>query len=58
MVFCPFGLLISEATLAKNLFTEIPAEAVRPVSSKIFCRISLSISLADSIPFLFSVTSR
>ena len=34
--FCPFGLLISEATLAKNLFTEIPAEAVSPVSSKIF----------------------
>ena len=34
--FLSVGLLISEATLAKNLFTEIPAEAVSPVSSKIF----------------------
>jgi hypothetical protein len=42
----------------KNLLTEIPAEAVNPVSSNIRFRISLAMSLADSIPFLFSVTSR
>lgn len=29
--FCPFGLLISDATFARNLLTDIPAEAVKPV---------------------------
>jgi hypothetical protein len=45
MVFCPLGLLISEATLAKNLFTEMPAEAVRPDYFN-FANTSFAISLA------------
>ena len=53
MVFLSVWFINIQLTLAKNLFTEMPAEAVRPVSSKIFCRISLAMSLADSIPFCF-----
>ena len=58
IVFCPLGLLISEAILATNLFTDIPAEACNSSSSKIRCRISFAIKLADGFPFLFSVTSK
>ena len=39
-VFCPFGLLKSEATFATNLLTEIPADAVSPTYIKILQRIS------------------
>ncbi len=56
--FCPFGLLISDATLAMNLLIEIPAEAVKPTSSYILDLISSAINVADFIFFLFSVTSR
>ncbi len=58
MVFCPFGLLISEAILAINLLYEIPAEARKPVLLKIFVLISLAIIEADGFPFLFIVTSK
>src|SRR5690606_34883394 len=56
--FLPLGLLISEATLAMNLLTEIPALAVSPVSSNMRCRISRAMSVARLIRRLFSVTSR
>ena len=58
MVFCPFGLLMSLATLAINLFIEIPAEAFKPVFAFIFSRISFAINVALGLPFLFSVTSK
>jgi len=43
--------------LAINLFIEIPAEALKPVSSKMRSLISLAMSLAEELSFLFSVTS-
>jgi len=54
----PSGFLISEAIFARNLFTDIPADAVRPVFSFISFLISLAISVADPIFFLSVVTSR
>ncbi len=58
MVFCPLGLLISEATFAMNLLIEIPAEAVKFNSLKMRFLISCAIKLADGFPTLFSVTSK
>ena len=54
----PSGLLISEAIFARNLFTEIPAEAVRPVLCFISFLILFAMTVADPIFFLSSVTSR
>ena len=58
MVFWPFGLLMSDATLAINLLTEIPADALSCNSLKIRSLISWAIKLAEGLPFLFSVTSK
>jgi len=44
--------------LARNLLYEIPAEAVRPVSSRMRVRISLAVDHAVGRPHRFSVTSR
>ena len=52
------GLFISVATFAINLFIEIPAEAVKPISFLILFLISVAISVANDIFFLFSVTSK
>ena len=57
-VFWPLGLLTSLATLAINLFTDIPADAVSPTSLRIRNRISSAISEALGFPFLLWVTSR
>src|SRR5450759_1707349 len=54
----PSGLLISEAILARNLFTDTPADAVRPVLALISLLIFLAITVADPIFFLSLVTSR
>jgi len=51
-------LFISVATFAMNLFVEIPAEAVKPISFLILSLISVAISVANDIFFLFSVTSK
>ena len=40
------------------MFTEIPADEVKPVFSKISSLISLAVFEAEIIPLLFSVTSR
>ncbi len=52
------SLLKVEASLARNPLLETPAEAVRPVSARIFARIALAISVASAMPWMFSVTSR
>src|SRR5260370_1702399 len=54
----PLGLRWSEASLARNLLYEIPADAVRPVSSKMRARISAAVADAVGMPRRFSVTSR
>ena len=58
ITYCPFGLLISEAILARNLIGAIPAEAVRFSSSAIAWRISWAISVAEPLHCGLSVTSR
>src|SRR5262249_42755274 len=52
------GLQWSEASLARNLLYEMPADAVRPVSSKMRGRISAAVPDAVEVPRRFSVTSR
>jgi hypothetical protein len=42
----PFGLSQSLATFAKNLFADIPAEIVIPISRSTRLRISFDISVA------------
>lgn len=54
----PFGLFWSDAILARNLLYEMPAEAVRPVTSRIFALIISAIVVADEMLSLFCVTSR
>jgi hypothetical protein len=58
MTNCPFGLRWPEASFARNLLWDTPAEAVRPVRSRIRARISLATRTAVGTPFRFSVTSR
>ena len=48
---------MAEATLAKNLLIEIPAEAVSPVSALISALICLAIRVAEEIPNLLVLTS-
>lgn len=43
---------------ARSLLYEMPAEALSPVTCLILARISRAISVAISMPFRFSVTSR
>ena len=52
------GFRWSEATLAKNLLYETPAEATRPVRSRISARIAFATAVAVGCPKKFSVTSR
>ena len=54
----PFGLRWPDASLARNLLEEMPAEAVRPVSWKMRARISLAVAEAVGKPSKFAVTSR
>src|ERR1035437_9492385 len=54
----PSGLFMSEAIFARNLFTEMPAEAVRPVLDLMSFLILLAMTVADPIFFLSHVTSR
>ena len=54
----PSGLSMSDAIFARNLLTDIPADAVSPVLSFISFLICLAITVADPIPFLSRVTSR
>ena len=54
----PSGLFWSDASLARNLLYDTPAEAVSPVSALIFARIRSAIAVAEAIPARFSVTSR
>jgi hypothetical protein len=54
----PSGFLISEAILARNLLTDIPADAVRPILFLISFLISRAMMVADPMFFLSSVTSR
>lgn len=58
MTVWPFGLLRSDAILAKNLLYGMPADALRPATDLIFARISSVISVAIGMSFRFSVTSR
>ena len=58
MTAWPFGLLRSLAIFARNLQYEMPAEALRPVTSLMRARMMVAISLAISMPCLFSDTSR
>ena len=55
---CPFGLFQSLAIFAKNLFEEIPAEAVIPKSSEIFWRICSAIFSGSPSQYLESDTSK
>ena len=54
----PSGLCRSEATLARNLLNDTPAEAVSPVAALISSLIARAISVADGGPRLGAVTSR
>src|SRR5262245_66304816 len=54
----PLGLQWSEARLARNLLYEMPADAVRQVSSKMRARLSASIADAVEVPRRLSLTSR
>ncbi|CFW89275.1 Uncharacterised protein [Bordetella pertussis] len=54
----PSGLFQSEAILARNLLGATPAEAVRPVSSRIWRRMICATSVAEARPSLLHVTSR
>jgi hypothetical protein len=47
------GLQWSEASLARNLLYEMPADAVRPVSSKMRVRISAAVADAVGMPRRF-----
>ena len=54
----PSGLFQSEAILARNLLGATPAEAVSPVSWRIWWRMTCATSVADGSPPLLTVTSR
>ena len=54
----PFGLRTFDASLAMNLLYEMPADAVRPVSSRIRALISFAVAEAVGMPRRLSVTSR
>jgi hypothetical protein len=43
----PFGLRWLDASLARNLLYEIPADAVRPVSSRM--RVRIAFAVADAV---------
>ena len=48
MTNCPFGLRWLDASLARGLLWEIPADAVRPVSLRMRARISFAVADAAS----------
>ena len=54
----PSGFCRPEATLARNLLQETPAEAVRPVVAWMSVRIAWASRVAEGSPRRFSVTSR
>ncbi|MNT31613.1 hypothetical protein D3C72_1674580 [compost metagenome] len=54
----PSGLFQSDAILARNLLGATPADAVRPVSSRICWRMTWATSVAEGSPHLLTVTSR
>ena len=54
----PSGLCRAEATLARNLLNDTPADAVSPVAALISSLIARAISVADGGPRLGAVTSR
>ena len=58
MVKLPLGLFTSEATFAKNLLYEIPAEAVNSHWVLILDLISSAIRVAEGFCFLLVVTSK
>jgi hypothetical protein len=54
----PSGLRQSLAILARNLFGAMPADAVRPVSSRMAARIASATAVALASPVLLVLTSR
>ena len=54
----PSGLSMAEATLARNLLNDTPAEAVSPVVARISPLMARAIRVADGGPRLGAVTSR
>ena len=54
----PSGLSIADATLARNLLNDTPAEAVSPVRSRISRLIARAMPVALPGPRLAAVTSR
>ena len=58
MTVSPSGFFQADAVFARNLFGATPAEAVRPVSSRIRRLIRRATSTASGSPHEFSVTSR
>ena len=58
MTNSPSGLRWSEASSARNLLYDTPAEAVRPVSARIAARISAAMAVAEPRSSKGAVTSR
>ena len=54
----PSGLFCSEASLARNLLYDTPAEAVSPVTSRMRARIARAVAQAVGSPARLAVTSR
>ena len=58
MTVSPSGFRQPEAILARNLFGATPADAVRPVFSRIALLIARATAMPSVSPQAFSVTSR